>query len=262
MKLFDSTWKWTTGAVLVGGMLTGTTQAAVLGLWEFGGNTIDSTSFASTDTDADSTASSFTSGAGYGTFVSGSNWGFSAAAPANSTGRHLFTRGAGQTGSFSDIVDGSDEATAVTANDYYEFAITPNSGFKLDLTSFTLKYTTTANAIPASPQAGTVFVRSSLDGYTTTLGSYTDNNVDTNPANSPFGTPDLNIDLSSISAYQNVAGPVSFRVYFYELSGAGASVIHRLEDVTINGSAALIPEPASMALLALSGGMLLLNRKR
>ena len=253
---------FTLSAAFSGLFLTGATQAATLGLYEFHTGTYDATlSHQSTDTDPDSTASLMVVGGGFGAQAA-NRWGTSATTFTNSVPRHLFVRGHGAFGGTPanvDIVDGTDEATAVAADDYFEFTISPNSGYEIDFTGFTLKYVVTAD-VAAPDRQGTAFVRSSLDGFASTLGSVTDSNVQTSP-NTAFGNPDLSINLSVLGSYQNVAGPVSFRVYLYETGTGGTNVIHRLEDVTIAGDVSLIPEPGAIAALGLMG-LLPLRRRR
>lgn len=76
---------------------------------------------------------------------------------------------------------------------YLYFTITPDPGFAIDFTSFTF-----TSQVSSAVAPNTVVVRSSMDGYTSDLGSP--------------GITGGTIPLSA-AAFQNVTGPISFRVY-------------------------------------------------
>lgn len=98
-------------------------------------------------------------------------------------------------------------------SDYFEFTLTPNAGFVLNLTSFVY----TGQASGTGPTTFTF--RSSLDGYSVNIGTP-----------SATGTA---IDLSAPS-YQNLTGSITFRFYGYGASaGTGTFSIN---DFTFNGT--------------------------
>ncbi|RIA08371.1 lamin tail-like protein [Flavobacteriaceae bacterium MAR_2010_72] len=95
---------------------------------------------------------------------------------------------------------------------YFEFTLTPNSGYRIDFTSFV--YT---GQISSAGPISFVF-RSSLDGFTSNIGSPT-----------AMGTT---IDLSSVN-FQNIMTSITFRLYAWEASaGSGTFSIN---DFTFNG---------------------------
>jgi hypothetical protein len=139
----------------------------------------------------------------------------------------------------------TDEAAAVAANQYIEFTVTP-LGSIVDFSTITWNgyadTTTTARSF-------TFFVRSSADSYATTL----DSDTRTSVAFAGMYTADL--DISSLT---NITAPHTFRMYYHDNSNSGGHVY--IDNLTINGVAALVPEPASLALVAL-GGLLCVRRR-
>jgi len=130
-------------------------------------------------------------------------------------------RGTGITGSSTNNRYNASQWTTnatIDLNDYFEFTLTPNPGIGIGFTSFVYTGQASANG-PAN-----VAFRSSLDGYTTDIGTATVN-----------GTT---IDLSS-AAYQNITAAISFRFYGWAaLTSAGTFSIN---DFTFNGVTGLLP---------------------
>lgn len=128
---------------------------------------------------------------------------------------------------------------------YFEFTLTPGSGYGLSLASISFGYR-------ASGTGPTAFaIRSSSDVFSSTLVSGTITNDSAWHATGP-----LSITLSSQAA------PTTLRVY---ASGASSSLgTLRVDDVTLSGSVTAIPEASTYAamlgLLAFSG--VLLHRRR
>jgi fibronectin-binding autotransporter adhesin len=104
-------------------------------------------------------------------------------------------------------------SAALDTNDYYNWILTPNSGYKIDFTSFV--YTGAASGTGATQVA----LRSSLDGYTTNIGTAT-----------ITGTT---ISLSD-PAYQGITSAIQFRLYGWAASAAGGT--YRINDFTFNGT--------------------------
>jgi hypothetical protein len=101
----------------------------------------------------------------------------------------------------------------IDVNDYFEFTLTPNSGYQINLTSFVY----TGQASGTGPTA-TAF-RSSIDSYTSDIGTAT-----------ITGTT---ISLASPS-YQNIVSSITFRIYGWGASAAGGTF--SINDFTFNGT--------------------------
>jgi hypothetical protein len=123
-------------------------------------------------------------------------------------------RGAGLTGaSTNDIYNASAWSTgAIDLADYFEFTLTPNTGYQINLSSFVY----TAQVSSGTP---TINFRSSADGYTANIGSAT--------------TTGTTISLSG-AAYQNLTGPITFRMYGYGFATAGTTF--SVNDFIFNGN--------------------------
>jgi hypothetical protein len=128
---------------------------------------------------------------------------------------------------------------------YYHFTVTPGDGFELIMDSLTfddLKDPSGATSWRISYRVGS-------------LGSFTDDG--SGSVHTSFGTTPMNtVDLSGISALQNVTESTTFRI-----RATGASTNAKkwyLDNVTVHGEA--VPEPATIGLL-LSGGLALLRRR-
>lgn len=130
------------------------------------------------------------------------------------------------------------------ANDYYTFTITPDSGFKVSFTN--IQYNVQRDG--DGPTTGVV--RSSLDGFTSNIGS-------------PFAITTTataqTIDLSG-AAYQNLTSPIEFRIYGYNASGFFGTF--RLQyssagapGVQVNGSVAVVPEAETYVFASLGIGL-------
>lgn len=109
------------------------------------------------------------------------------------------------------------------ANDYFEFTLTPNAGYKIRLKN--LIYTGASSN--DGPNAGEI--RTSLDSYTAALATTVTRNA----------TVTNTIDLSA-AIYQNITAAITFRIYAY---GANTSAgTYSINDFSFNGSVRLNPE--------------------
>jgi hypothetical protein len=192
-------------------MIGGPSDAAVLAKYDFTGSVKTSS-----DTDLFSTAPALTDGAGWTSTI-------------NTT-----TGNPAPSGSVLSNQTGSSQALAISGNDYYEFTITPNVGFVLNLTDLTFDYRRFGGGLNA-----TFFVRSSADSFATNLGSAsTGSDTFANVVISLSGAP-----------FQNVSSPLTFRLYaFDDMNNAGKGDI--VDNITLNGSTGVVPEPGTFGLLA------------
>lgn len=140
------------------------------------------------------------------------------------------------------------EAGALTNNSYLGFTLNVDSGYQVDLTSFTYKFSDN-NAASDLMKNAYVAINDSKIGATQT----------TNPNRS---TLDLTFDLSSVSSLG--AGTVDVKLYLW--SGTGAANGNRnvqFDDFTLNGDVSSIPEPSSLMLVGLAlVGLGVLHKKR
>ncbi len=145
---------------------------------------------------------------------------------------------AGATGGTNNI------ASAITANSYFQFTLTPLAGQSMSLSAqaFTAGFPNNTSAV----------IRTSVDNFGSNLGSATNGSSTLTP---------YSFSLGSIPAFQNRTTAVTFRVY---LHGANNNVASQFDNLTISGAAAAIPEPGSLALIGvgLAGGAALLRRRR
>lgn len=142
--------------------------------------------------------------------------------------------------------DTNDAAEAIANNSFFSFTVTPDSGFLLDLTRLDL-----SAARGGASTARGFEVRSSLDGFSTSLGG--DPTIDTVRTT----LTDYSIDLTA-PAFDAVAGPIEFRVYTFS-PVAGNSVEY--DDISLLGEVASVPEPSSGIFALAALGCLLRRRK-
>ncbi len=134
--------------------------------------------------------------------------------------------------------------TAVPGNDYWSFTVDANDTYAVDLQTLSFVWHS-----PTISSGGTVIwdVRSSVDGFASTLGTFS-----TGVTNSTGG---MSVGISSLGTVSDL---VEFRIYNYRASGSvltGSQM--RVDDVTINGAVitAAVPAPAALHV----GVMLLLG---
>ncbi|MGK4567538.1 hypothetical protein [Flavobacterium sp. 3HN19-14] len=111
------------------------------------------------------------------------------------------------------------------ATRYFEFTITPNPGYEIDFSNFIY----TGQASGSRPTAFSF--RSSVDNYASEIGT---------PA-----AVGANISLAA-AAYQDIAAPITFRIYGYGASAAGGTF--SVNGFTFNGSVTVSPIASISAL--------------
>lgn len=144
------------------------------------------------------------------------------------------------------------EGTAVSNGDFIEFKVTPGANYELDLTSLTFDLLKFSNA-----SANKFFVRSSLDGYGSTIGSGTITNISNKTPPDAFESKTVSLTGPS---FQNLAADITFRIYSYGATNASRSLFH--DNVILNGSVVAIPEPATFGLMGVSALLLAIRRRR
>lgn len=123
-------------------------------------------------------------------------------------------------------------ANAITANDYYQFAISANAGYDVSLSTLDVNFRRSGTG-PTDFQW-----QYSLDGFSTAgvnIGSAI--NYTSNPTN---GTAQTQLNLSGIGALQNVATgtTITIRLFGWNGSGGGTFALGRLsgDDLAIGGT--------------------------
>jgi len=137
------------------------------------------------------------------------------------------------------------ESGAVSNNDFWEFTVSPKSGFCLNVDSLEFRH----NATTASESwTSSVFVRSSVDSFTSNLGGIvsTFTAVDEDTAGGTNVTLLLDEDT-----FQGLTDGVTFRFYAYHTGASATSQFHRIDSVLLNGTVGVVPEPSTTFLLAI-----------
>lgn len=132
-------------------------------------------------------------------------------------------------------------AAAVANGAYYSFTLTPGASDPLTLTSLGFQA-----ARGGGGTRGWV-LRSSLDNYAANLGT-----SDIATQRPTFTSYDVPLG----SAFENLASPVTFRLYVY--TGSSTSTLE-FDNITVNGD---VPEPGTMSGAAGVAVMLLARRRR
>lgn len=180
-------------------------------------------SLASSDAEANSTASDLSSGGGVPLAFDGVN-----GQPAPSIGLTM-----------GDINDGT-----LLDDDYYEFTITPGALTSIDYTSFDIDINKISGG--ADVQAR---LYSDIDGFGSEIGNAI---VSVQNAWNTY-----NIDLSGLATQTSAT---TFRLYLRTTGTFGPNQI-KLDNINVTGDVLVVPEPGSLALLAL-GGLLIARRRR
>lgn len=140
-----------------------------------------------------------------------------------------------------------DAATAVSNDSFYQFSITPNAGFSIDLSNLSFKGSTAASG---TPNNGYV-VRSSVDGYAT--------NLSTSSFATQFSTfTTYNVSLTT--GFQSLTTETTFRIYSWMDKGTNPSVVY--DDIALAGTVTAVPEPCTYILGSLATGMIAIASRR
>lgn len=149
---------------------------------------------------------------------------------------------------------GADLSAAVSDNDYISFTVTP--AWKMNLTSLVLDVGFTKNT--GTNGDLTVDLLSSIDGFAASVDSNTINSTGS-PSGGILTVQSWVIDLSG-PQFQGV-GATEFRLYTHD-DVSEVDLIHRLDNIVLNGEVLSAPEPSSLALLVVGLAMLKTIRKK
>lgn len=142
---------------------------------------------------------------------------------------------------------GSDTGGSVDVNKYFGFTITPDPGVTYSLTSLTFGAAFYESSGASNGAYTTNYVvRSSVSGYSTDIASFAENGQTTTTPTFHSKT----IDLSGLS-YQSLGTPITFRIYIWD-GITGATRLSAIDNLTLNGTVAAVPEPSTSALIGLS----------
>ncbi|PIY07751.1 MAG: hypothetical protein COZ18_15855 [Flexibacter sp. CG_4_10_14_3_um_filter_32_15] len=107
------------------------------------------------------------------------------------------------------------------ANDYFEFTLTPTTSFALNLATAAISF----NQLRSSTGATNYEIRTSLDGYATSIGSGTTSSSASNRS----------ATFPNTALYSSITSAVTIRIYGYGASGAGGT--WRLQNtLTVTGT--------------------------
>ena len=142
--------------------------------------------------------------------------------------------------------------TSYSPNYYLDFVVTPKAGMKFDPGYF--RVASSKNIAPKMQFE----LRTSLDNFTTLVGTSAFNNATTRNGGS---YTDIEVDLSALP---DITSEVTFRLYFKDNDGVISAVGSTATwpyGWQLYGDSLEVPEPSSLALLGL-GGLLFTRRRR
>ncbi len=116
--------------------------------------------------------------------------------------------------------------TVFDATKYFEFVLTPNAGYRIDLKNFIYTNQKSSTSGPT-----TILMRSSVDSFTANIGSLSASTTATTAT----------VDLSA-AAYQQLTSAVTFRIYGFGATSPGSTF--SINDFIFNGNVILSPIPS------------------
>lgn len=190
------------------------------------------TDLSATTEDANLTASGITFGSG----IAGADAGYSGSS------NSLYARA-----SVTHPDNQIDLSKAITDNDYFSFTVDVDSGFEMDMVSFSFDLGYTRNGSFEGKQFR-AYLLTDIDGFTAgDLLGFDTVDVDINGASLQYPNATASISLSG-TQFQNITTATEFRLYISDNTGS-TDYIHRIDNVTLNGTVSAIPEVETFALL-------------
>ncbi len=152
------------------------------------------------------------------------------------------------------------EASAITANNFYSFSITPDPLIAMSFESIGAYNIRRSSSGPSTGQWQ----------YRIGTGSFADigSDITWGAITTAAGNPQSLIDLSGISALQNVTETVTFRLIAWGATTVGGTFYFNdpldtaANDLVLNGDLVAIPEPSRALLLGIGGLGLIFRRRR
>ncbi len=214
-------------------LFTASSSNAALALYDFG--TVETPTYASADTNPNSTAGEFTPAVGLGNT---GNW--------SNTNNGINLNDGNPAPEFAVKPIGKTQAEAYDDNAYWFFEVTPDSGYEANLESLDFRLAVLNGGIrPIS-----YYLSSNISGY---------NQPIEDPVVARTTGGDISFDLSG-AEFQGLSGPIQFRLYLYSDNSGSSGSRWTFDNVTLNGVISPIPEPSMLGLLSL-GGLLLARRR-
>ncbi|MDQ8208228.1 PEP-CTERM sorting domain-containing protein [Coraliomargarita sp. SDUM461003] len=157
------------------------------------------------------------------------------------------------------LLNGNRDA-AIAAGDYFSFTLTPDTGFEMNLDAILFSASRAGNN---TKSAESFALMSSITGFEDTdtsvyLGAVTTVAGGLNPYQQ------FSVDVSGVSAFQNITTATEFRVYVWGGTGGVSSSAINYDNVGVIGDVSAVPEPSTYALLAgcLALSSVMLRRRR
>jgi len=154
---------------------------------------------------------------------------------------------------------GTTAANAISTGDYFRLTLTPDVGNSITVSSLSFD-TFAATAGPSARQLYLFSDKTGFAGGSELLTASTVSGSPLIPYNTATAGQNFSVDLSGVSALANITDSVTFRFY---IQTPTASQSLALDDITVNGVVAAVPEPSTFVFLSLGGlALLAVSRRR